>query len=135
MNQSDFKFSKTNDLSCALFSINLVFRSFFLSAYKFNRFLSLSTSLPPLSSTPHFLSLLLLQASMVVANFEASQGESVLFVSPASVNQDALAKAKNATGDQVGSSGKTAFEAMERVAEGKKKYYTYLRIPRIKIKS
>ena len=57
---------------------------------------------------------------MVVANFEASQGESVLFVSPASVNQDALAKAKNATGDQVGSSGKTAFEAMERVAEGKK---------------
>ncbi|KAG2220871.1 hypothetical protein INT45_004039 [Circinella minor] len=54
---------------------------------------------------------------MVVANFEASQGESVLFVSPASVNQDALVKAKNTTGDQVGASGKTAFEAMERVAE------------------
>ncbi|KAI9245549.1 cytokine-induced anti-apoptosis inhibitor 1, Fe-S biogenesis-domain-containing protein [Phascolomyces articulosus] len=54
---------------------------------------------------------------MVVANFEASQGDSVLFVSPASVNQDALMKAKNTTQDQVGGNGTTAFEAMERVAE------------------
>ncbi|KAI9499612.1 cytokine-induced anti-apoptosis inhibitor 1, Fe-S biogenesis-domain-containing protein [Zychaea mexicana] len=54
---------------------------------------------------------------MVVANFEASQGESVLFVSPATVNQDALAKAKASAQDQVGANGTTAFEAMERVAE------------------
>ncbi|KAI8137899.1 cytokine-induced anti-apoptosis inhibitor 1, Fe-S biogenesis-domain-containing protein [Fennellomyces sp. T-0311] len=66
--------------------------------------------------------------TMVVANFEASQGESVLFVSPASVNQDVLAKAKASAQDHVGAGGATAFEALERVAEAPLNKSSYSRI-------
>lgn len=45
-------------------------------------------------------------------------GENVLFVAPSTVDQSSFVSTQKATQDQVGTSGKTAFEAIERVAEG-----------------
>ena len=77
-----------------------------------------SVFLSLLPSADKFTFLTFLHCTKTMTQIEASQGESVLFVSPASVNQDALAKAKASAQDQVGAAGATAFEALERVAEG-----------------
>lgn len=46
-------------------------------------------------------------------------GEKVLFVAPATVDQPTFLHVKNSAQDQVGPTGQTSFEVLERVADGK----------------
>jgi hypothetical protein len=48
-----------------------------------------------------------------------SSGENVLFVAPATVDQSTFVQIKSSAQDQVGPDGNTAFEVLDRVAEGK----------------
>lgn len=45
-------------------------------------------------------------------------GDNVLFVAPASVDQSLYIQTQKAVQEQVGSSGKAAFELIDRVSEG-----------------
>lgn len=48
-------------------------------------------------------------------------GEKVLFVAPATVDQNTFLQVKNSAQDQVGPTGQTSFEVFDRVADGKLK--------------
>lgn len=96
---------------------NLAWVSITISRQHFCDFVSFRSAAykptPNLSLSPN--PLLLLQ--MVAQNIEAVVGDSVLFVAPAKVDQSLLLEVKNRAQELVGSQGKTAFEAFERVAE------------------
>lgn len=45
-------------------------------------------------------------------------GDKVLFVAPATVDENSFVQVKNSAQEQVGPNGQTAFEVFDRVAEG-----------------
>ncbi|KAF7723741.1 Anamorsin [Apophysomyces ossiformis] len=65
---------------------------------------------------------------MVLPIDSIKQGESILFVAPSTVDQEAFLKTKSATEAQVGPSGTTAFEVLERVADAPLKKSSYHQI-------